>query len=508
MTFQKYPVGLQDFSEVISRGNVYVDKTAYIYELIQTHKYYFLSRPRRFGKSLLISTLDYLFQGRKELFDGLFIADKWGFEAHPIVRISFSNLGYRELPLEDAIALRLQKIGASYGLTIENKPASLMMKELIETLHHKTQKGVVVLIDEYDKPLIDYLDKAHLPEALKNRAILKTFYSVLKDADAHLKLVFITGISKFSQVSIFSDLNNLYDISLDLKYNAICGISQREIEENFPQELKAYDKNAIKEWYNGYRWDVRGDTVYNPFSLLNFFSRNGDFESYWYATGTPSFLVKMCLEQAIYDLKDIEISRISMNSFTLENLQVLPILFQTGYLTISDYDPVFGTYKLDFPNKEVKGAYTEGLLEVYSYSREPITAQAINALHRALKRADAEALKTAINLSFAHIPYDLWQKDNEHFYHAIVHLLFSLMGVYIQSEVHTKNGRADAVIRLAEGTFLLEFKLDQTADAALAQIKKRGYADAHQTGNKPMHLIGINFSSKTKSVEGLIWEQA
>ena len=364
-----------------------------------------------------------------------------------------------------------------------------------------------MLIDEYDKPLIDYLDPDNLHKAIDNRAILKSFYSILKDADPHLKLVFITGISKFSQVSIFSDLNNLYDITLREDYNEICGISQRELEASFPQELSVYDKEKIRHWYNGYRWHLRGEKVYNPFSLLNFFSGDGDFQNFWYTTGTPTFLVKMCLEQQLYELKRVEVSQIALNSFTVENLQLFPILFQTGYLTITGYDDLLGIYQLDYPNKEVKSSYVEGLLEMYSYSREPMSRMVMGSLMRALKSASLEDLQEAINNTFAHIPYDLWRKDGEHFYHAIIHLLFSLLGVYIQSEVHTKKGRADAVIQIEEGIFIFEFKLNQTAEAAIAQIKNRGYADYFKQRDKPVHLIGINFSSTEKAVAKLIWER-
>jgi hypothetical protein len=436
----------------------------------------------------------------------LFIEDKWGFETHPVIRFSFSSIGYREMPLDAAIELRMKSIANSYQLSLEMRTGSLMFEELIQKLHKKFGKGVVVLIDEYDKPLIDYLDKDHLHKAIENRAILKTFYSILKDADPHLKLVLITGISKFSQVSIFSDLNNLYDITLDARYNALCGISQTELERDFPQELKAYNKERIKEWYNGYRWDVNSESVYNPFSVLNFFGRNGDFANYWYATGTPTFLVKMCQEKGLYELQNVELSHLDLSAFDIERLQILPILFQTGYLTLKSKSAFLDLFQLDYPNLEVRSAYTKGLLEMYSHSHEPMSSSTMGALLRALKAGDAEDLKDAINQAFAHIPYDLWQRENEHFYHAILHLLFSLLGVYIQSEVHTKKGRADAVVVIEEGVFIFEFKLDKSAAEAIAQIHTRGYAESHRTGNKPVHLIGINFSSKTKAVEGLIWE--
>jgi len=507
MTLQRYPIGLQDFSEVVNRGCVYVDKTFFAHQLITTYKYYFLSRPRRFGKSLFVSTLEYLFKGHQELFEGLYIADKWKFEEYPVIKISFSNIGYREIALEKAIAQRLNDIAHQYELSLQSTSASLQFKELIQLLQEKFQQKVVVLIDEYDKPLIDYLDKENLHKAQENRAVLKSFYSILKDADPYLKLVFITGISKFSQVSIFSDLNNLYDISLKEDFNEICGISQAEIDQYFPEELKKYDRQKIRTWYNGYRWNVKGDSLYNPFSILNFFSGGGDFVNFWYSTGTPTFLVKMCREQKLYELKDLRISEMALNSFSIENLQVLPVLFQTGYLTITDYDPVFSSYRLGYPNKEVKSSYVEGLLELYSYSHEPMASALLNQVLNALQQQSAEELKEALNQAFSHIPYDLWQKDNEHFYHAIVHLLFSLMGVYIHSEVHTHKGRADALVMYEDHIYCLEFKLDKSAQEALEQIETRGYMEQYRASGKQMHRIGINFSSEKKAVEEIVWER-
>ncbi len=242
MSIQRYPIGLQDFSEVITRGCVYVDKTYFVHQLITTHKYYFLSRPRRFGKSLLISTFEYLFRNKKELFEGLYIYDKWDFEEYPIIRISFSDIGYRTSNLTDVINKRLDEIAGRYDLTLNESEIDKQLRELIHVLYKKFNQKVVILIDEYDKPLIDYLDKEDLHKAIENRNILKSFYSVLKDADLYLKIVFITGVSKFSQVSIFSDLNNLNDISIQESYNEICGISQEELEANFPKELEKFIK--------------------------------------------------------------------------------------------------------------------------------------------------------------------------------------------------------------------------------------------------------------------------
>ena len=364
MSIQKYPVGHQDFEKIVNEGFVYVDKTSFALQLAKRGGYFFLSRPRRFGKSLFVSTLEYLFKGHKNLFKGLYIEDKWAFDAYPVIKISFSNIGYREMDLTAALFGRLDAIAQDNGIELKAPTASLRFKELIEALELKFEQKVVVLIDEYDKPIIDYLAPNEKYKAIENMATLKSFYSILKDADSSLKLVFITGISKFSQVSIFSDLNNLYDISLDLTFNAICGISQAELEAYFEEELQLYNKDEIREWYNGYKWDVLAESVYNPYSLLSFFSMQGKFTNFWYTTGTPAFLIEMCRQQKMYELKEMVISQTAMNSFNIDNLQVLPILFQTGYLTIKHFDPLISSYTLGYPNKEVKSSYIEGLLEM------------------------------------------------------------------------------------------------------------------------------------------------
>ena len=506
MSIQKYPVGHQDFAKIITEHFVYVDKTHFVHKLAERGGYYFLSRPRRFGKSLLISTFDYLFRAKKELFEGLYIYDHWEFEEFPVIKISFSNIGYREIPLSDAISQELVSIGESYDIKLNASSPSLIFDELIEKLHRKFNKKVVVLIDEYDKPLIDYLDKDNLHKAIENRGILKSFYSILKDADSHLKLVFITGVSKFSQVSIFSDLNNLNDITLDLEYNSICGINQNELAANFRKELTVFDEVKIKKWYNGYKWDVNAESVYNPFSLLNFFDKGGKYTNFWYSTGTPSFLMKMCKENRFYELNNVTLSQTSLNAFDIDNLNIIPILFQTGYLTLTSYNDTLNIYHLDYPNSEVKSSFVEGLLEVYSGSREPISSNILNKLYLALTQNTKSYLEDAINLSFEHIPYDLWSKENEKFYHIILHLLFTLLGVNIESEVHTKNGRADAVIHFENNVYCLEFKLDKSAEEAIQQIEKRGYLEKYRSSKETLHKIGINFSSENKKVDGLIWE--
>jgi Predicted AAA-ATPase/PD-(D/E)XK nuclease superfamily len=508
MTIQKYPVGHQDFSKIRSEGFVYVDKTRHIHSIIDKGGYYFLSRPRRFGKSLLISTLECVFQGRKELFEGLFIYNRWGFDKYPVIRISFSNIGYRTKGLQKAISDVLVQISEQYEITLkaENDDIANSFDELIKSLYKKYNKQVVVLIDEYDKPIIDYLEKENIHKARENRNVMKTFYSILKDADPYLKFVFITGVSKFSQVSIFSDLNNLYDLTLRRDYNEICGISQSELDDCFQKELEVYDKEKIRIWYNGYRWHLDGVKMYNPFSLLNFFM-DGDYRNYWYATGTPTFLIEKSKKEQFYALDEVKISSFKLQSFDIDLLETVPILFQTGYLTIVGREEILDDFILSYPNKEVKQAYLERLTDHYIGATNNSSKTILDNLLKALKAKDEVKLTKVINDAFVHIPYPLWQKENEHFYHAIIHLLFSLLGVYIHSEVHTKDGRADAIILFEDHVYCLEFKLNKTAEAAIQQVKDKGYLDSYHNKASRLHIIGINFNSEKRKVDSMLWEE-
>lgn len=508
MSQSLYPLGHQDFQKIIQNGYRYVDKTQFVFDLASRGGYYFLSRPRRFGKSLFINTLEALFLGKKELFKGLHIYDKWQFEAYPVIKISFSSIGYRTMGLNASISKALIDIAQNNGIEISvaSDKIDKIFEELIQKLHAKYQKGVVVLIDEYDKPLVDYLDKDNLHKAKENRDVLKSFYSILKDADPHLKLVFITGVSKFSKVSIFSDLNNLTDLSLSPDFNEICGISQNELEQNFTEELKMYDKEEIRKWYNGYKWFIQGNTVYNPYSLLSFFVNKGQFQNFWYTTGTPTFLMKMCREQHLYEFDEIRLNFDELGNFDIENLKILPILFQTGYLTLVGEDPIFRNAKLSFPNNEVRESYLRNLADAYIDSPRLSAASILPDLLKALQTRNEDLMTRTINSAFANIPYDLWQRENEQYYHAIVHLLFSLLNVYIFSEVHTQNGRADAIIIHDKQIYCLEFKLNQSAEIALEQIKSRGYTERFQDKGFPIHHVGINFSSENKKVDGIRFE--
>jgi Predicted AAA-ATPase/PD-(D/E)XK nuclease superfamily len=501
---QRYPVGLQDFGEVRTGGYVYVDKTEFAYKLVEQGKYYFLSRPRRFGKSLFISTLECLFLAKKELFKGLYVEDKWNWEqTYPIIRISFSNIGHKEKGLYRAIDEELNSIAKKYNITFTQDVISGKFRELIVQLN-ETRGKVVVLIDEYDKPIIDFLGD-NTEKAIENRDILKSFYSVLKDADPHLKLVFITGVSKFSRVSIFSDLNNLQDLTTNRFFSGCCGITQNELEVYFEKELQETDKERIKEWYNGYTWDNRV-SVYNPFSLLNFFVQGYEFKSFWFETGTLTFLIKLSENLGLYDFEEVEIGSAALSAYDIEKLQLIPLMFQTGYLTVKDYSEMGDVYTLSYPNKEVKRAYIENLMAAYSHADLGFGIVYVGKIRQFLERGEVDKIEGILNTIFKSLPYELWQKENEHFYHAIIHLTFSLLGVYIQSEVQTSDGRMDALIRMKDYVYCIEFKLDKSADEAIQQIKDKGYLEPFIHENKKRIAIGLNFSTEKKKVEELKWE--
>lgn len=507
---QRYPVGIQDFSELRKGGYVYVDKTALAYKIINQSKYYFLSRPRRFGKSLFVSMLECLFQAggdprKKEYFEGLNIYEKWNWEeTNPVIKISFSNIGHKSMGLEQAIQKVLNEIADKYSVQFEAVEIDQKFKELIEKLSVK-YGNVVILIDEYDKPIIDFLGTDN-PKAIENRNIMKSFYSILKDADPYLKLVFITGVSQFSRVSIFSDLNNLRDLTVNKEFEAICGISQAELESNFVEEYQQYDTTKMKKWYNGYSWGGKNQ-MYNPFSLLSFFVSNGEFNNYWFETGTPTFLLNLNLSNQKYDFEDIKIPSLQLKAYDIERLQLIPLMFQTGYLTIKNYDEEDDLYELSYPNEEVRRSYVSLLADAYTHSyNEPIQVMATE-IRNALRIADLKKVESILNSVFKSLPYEVWQKENEHFYHAIIHLTFRLLGIYVESQVQTSDGRMDALVKVNDYVYAFEFKLDESAENALQQVKDKGYLQPYFHQNKYCIGVGINFSTATKKVEKLVWEE-
>ena len=507
---EKLPIGIQSFDKLRTGQYVYVDKTRYLHQLARESGYYFLSRPRRFGKSLMVSTLSELFQGNEALFDGLWIKDRWDWtQRNPVIHLSMNSIGYRDIGLTKALTLRLDKIAATFGLTLSAEGNSLRLQELIERLS-QAEGQVVVLIDEYDKPIIDFLED--LPRAQRHRDELKSFYSVLKDADPYLRFVLLTGVSKFSRVSIFSELNNLLDLTLHPAYATMLGYTHDELITTFEQRIDEMaprfgDRSAlvrqIKEWYNGYTWDGQHH-VYNPFSILSFFSQQR-FRNFWFETGTPTFLVKLLRREQQYNLNDMRASEAVFSSFELDRIDPKALLFQTGYITIRSVDED-QTYTLSYPNKEVRDSLLQYLLAEYveSYPSDiPIVAQ---RMRDALRVGHTEDFVEALNSLFASIPYQLFIAHQEAYYHSVIYLALSLMGSYIRVEVSQSRGRPDAVVHTDQGIYVMEFKLNEPAERALAQIKTQGYAQPYLAHATTVKAVGISFSAEHKQVSDWIEE--
>ncbi len=495
----KYPIGIQDFRKIREEGYVYVDKTEQIFRILENGSYYFLSRPRRFGKSLLLSTIKELYNGQKDLFKGLWIEDQWDWNLqNPVIHLKFATFSYKYNPLQEAIAFGLDKEAENMGIELSKGPFINPLEDFIKKAYKKFGRKVVLLVDEYDKPIIDYLDDPE--QADVNRGVLKNFYSIIKDSDPFLELVFITGVSAFSKVSIFSELNNLENLTLSRFAHTLLGITHKEIEHFFPDQLKAVDLEKMQSWYNGYSWGGE-ERLYNPFSLLRFFKENFDYQNFWFETGTPTFLVKEMRKHHYYDVDQAEATQEQLTSFHADALDPISVLFQTGYLTIDHFDKTFRQYILRYPNQEVRFSMQQYLFLIYQEKYPGNALSPVVALAKALAVKDIEQVVTILNRTFASIPFDLWQKENEHFYHALVHLIFSLLGTYVQSEVHTSSGRCDALVQNEQYIYAFEFKLDGSAEAALQQIRKKGYLSPYLDSEKRKVAVGINFSTEKKKVE-------
>ncbi len=502
---KKLPIGIQEFSEIIEGNYIYVDKTEKIATLLK-QKYYFLSRPRRFGKSLLLNTIKEIFLGNKALFEGLWIYDKIDWEPHTVIKISFSNIDYKSLGLRDAIDTMLTEIAKGHQIELTNKSYALKFDELIKKL--AKEKRVVILIDEYDKPIIDYLDQPE--KAKENRDILKNFYSVIKDADQYIRFFFITGVSKFSKVSIFSDLNNLEDITLNRKYSTLLGWTQQEIESYFGAYLEKVETEyapfyddvypLIKQWYNGYSWDGQ-NFVYNPVSLMNLFSNNV-FNNYWFATGTPTFLMKI-IKDGRYTAFDIENRTINislLDKYDLENMSLLPLLFQTGYLTIKSYDMLRNTIVLDYPNKEVADSFSTHILSELTIGKLDKTDMLLVDIVQSFDRGEMEKFIEHINSLFRTIPYTLTD-EKEKYYHSLFYMVMKLVGYKIESEILTIDGRIDAVVKSEKAIYVIEFKINQSAEIAIRQINEKRYTEKYADDKRPKILLGINFDTETRRVD-------
>jgi len=505
---KKLPLGLQDFRKIIENGFLYVDKTAYLYQLAANPGAYFLSRPRHFGKSITIATLHELYNDSRELFDGLWIQDKWDWSRkNPVLRISFTAISYQSIGLRDAIEQELRLIATQHNLALHARGVGAQFRELIAQM--SVNGKVVVLIDEYDAPIIHYLGK-DLEQAKENREILKELYTVLKDADPLLELVFLTGVSKFSKTGIFSGLNNLTDLTMHPEYATMLGYTQAELEHNFPEEIEAAAQaqgrtreallEEMRSWYNGYRFHYQGEKVYNPVSVNLFFDRK-EFENFWFATGTPTFLINLLKKEGIYDLNTMGQTVLDFDSFDLEDIRPYGLLYQTGYLTIQSRNE-YGQYTLDYPNREVKNAMLAYLLEAFGGVSKGTGVSMAICMEKAFVANDLETVLRILQEIFANIPYSLYEKHPERFFHAAIHLLFSYMGIRIRSEVHTSDGRVDSLVETATHVYILEYKLDKSPEAALEQIRRKQYYRSAWESGKPVVAVGVNFSSTTKNIEG------
>ncbi|MEM7532582.1 MAG: AAA family ATPase [Chloroflexota bacterium] len=504
------------FRRLIEGGYVYVDKTRDIYDLVrELGGIYFLSRPRRFGKSLLISTLDEIFQGNKELFEGLWISESdYQWATHPIIRVDFSTKQVRSAEeLEDAIQTYLRRVAETYGINYA-EDRFIQLDDLIWsltkiTLEEPSSNQVVILVDEYDKPLVDNLH--NLEEAKRIRDVMKGFYAGIKALDQHIRFVFITGISKFSKVSIFSELNHLTDLTMRPAFATLLGLTEQELRDNFAEYIADFAQEEgmsdeeflaeMRHWYNGFCFAPNAQNVYNPYSTAQLFSVRV-FDNYWFESGTPTFLINLLHQQnyPVEELNHLKRRKIAFDTFDLKNLSVVPLLFQTGYLTIKGYEKRDRLFTLDYPNYEVEEAFLTYLLDVFGYLEKGDSAVYILDLIQALKDDDIDLVFQIMKVLFANIDYDL-HLDYEKYYQTIFYLTFKLIGVNINAEVKTDKGRIDAVIHLDDRIYLFEFKLDKTADEALQQIKTDQYYQKYLGQRKPIILIGANFSTETKTVD-------
>ena len=515
----KYPIGIQTFEQIIRQGFVYVDKTDMVYSLATEGKVYFLSRPRRFGKSLLLSTLRAYFEGKKELFSGLkmeMLEHDW-FQ-YPVFHIDFNGVNFT-IPgalnrVLDSILSRWEK---EYGIVTDvPQEYGLRFSRILQAAAEQTGRGAVVLVDEYDKPLLDVLEKA--PEILEqNREILKAFYSVFKQADAYLRFVFLAGVTKFSQVSVFSGFNQPLDISMTPKYEALCGITDEELYKVFAdpiREMAALEccseadiRQQLKQRYDGYHFSNGMKDVYNPFSVLNAFF-NQKIRDYWFATGTPTYLIRLLnhFHEGIDQLTGKYYTEEEFMSYKADVEYPLPMFYQSGYLTIKEYDRDLDMFLLDFPNSEVQG----GFLTMMAANYLQVNEGELNIAARlglALKKGELEQFRQLLTSFFADIPYTMRRKDSERekerYFQYTFYLLLRLMSIYtVQLERVQSEGRVDCIVETPQYVYIFEFKLDGSAEDALQQIEEKGYARSFLADVRPVYKIGVNFSSKTGTIEG------
>ncbi|GAB6077508.1 ATP-binding protein [Hydrogenobaculum acidophilum] len=502
---KKLPIGIQNLKEIITEGYYYVDKTAFVKKLQEKGKYFFLGRPRRFGKSLFLDTLKEAFNGNKELFKGLYLYENWDWsKKYPIVMIDLSVVLTDTVErLESSLNSSLNKVAKEYNITFEEQYPSLRFQELIQKLYEKYDQKVVVLVDEYDKPILDVIEDPNM--AKNNREILKKFFEILKPSDPYLHFVFITGVSRFSKVSIFSGLNQLNDITLDRDFSTICGYTQKELETVFEDRIKDFDKEEVKRWYNGYSW--LGETVYNPFDILLLFDKK-EFRPYWFETGTPTFLIKLLINKKEYlpKLENLNANEEIMSNLDIDFIKPENILFQSGYLTIKNTKKigVKTTYVLTYPNLEVRISLNSSLLD-YIF-RDTQSSEYITTIGESLQNEDLEKVREYLYSFFASIPVDWYRENNiqeyEGFYASVVYALFNGSGLTTITEDATNKGKIDLTIIIENKVYILEFKVIEESGKgqALGQIKEKGYHEKYKGKYKEIYIIGIEFSKEKRNI--------
>ncbi len=511
---KKLPIGIQTFSKIIEGDFVYIDKTKHAYDLLtNSGGVYFLSRPRRFGKSLFLDTLKSIFEGRKELFKGLYIEDKWDFEdKYPVLKISFgSGVGNTKESFERDLGGILKDVQQYLKLECESGlTRKACFKHLIQSAYAKYNKKVVILIDEYDKPILDSITDTKVAELMRNE--LREFYSVIKENDQYIRLVFLTGVSKFSKMSLFSGLNNLEDITLRKKYSTICGYTQSELEASFSDRLDGVDLEEVKKWYNGYNY--LGDKVYNPFDILLFFSSNCEFKNYWWSTGNPKFLVDI-LQMKDYSIPDVvnfEATDEVLDSFDVDTIHLEALLWQTGYLTIKEKYRERNRikYKLGVPNLEIQFSLNEFFIDTLTDQRtQKIHFQ--DNLWDVFEKGNLDQLEKELFKIFAGIPYHNFTNNKiahyEGYYASIIYAYFASLGLETIAEDTTNKGRVDMTLRMNRRTYVFEFKLSEEAtNNPMQQIKERKYYEKY-LDSKEIYLIGIEFSRSERNIINFAWER-
>ena len=504
---RKLPIGIQTFREIREEDCYYVDKTAYARRLADRGKHYFLSRPRRFGKSLFLDTLKELFEGNEALFRGLDIHGRWDWSVrHPVLRLDFSGASFRKPGhLHTNLMAQLSAIERRAGVSSDHATAPERFGHLIEALHERAGRRVVLIVDEYDKPILDVLETPDV--AATHRDYLRGLYSVIKYSDAHLRFTFLTGVSKFTKVSLFSGLNNLQDITLDPRYSAVCGYTDGDLDAVFAPELPGLDRGKIREWYNGYSW-LGDERVYNPFDILLLFDRRR-FGAHWFETGTPTFLIETLLARGVgsLDLDNMLGTDDLLSAFDVDHIATEALLFQTGYLTIRRVEPrgdeVF--YRLGYPNREVWQSLNRSLLNHLTRD-SPHRAQHSARLYDLLLANDFAELETLFRAFFASIPHQ-WHTGNdlaryEGYYASVFYSYFAGLGLDVTVEDSSSRGRLDMAVVFNDNVYLFEFKVVETAaeGAAIAQLTAKGYADKYRHPSRPIHLVGVEFSRETRNV--------